>query len=203
MDISKAFDTVNHYKLYASLITSGIPKWILNVIINWYSKLSVVVRWKTALSNIVYVSSGVRQGSSLSPTLFTLFVNMFVVKVRELNAGYCVNGTFVGCIMYADDLIVLSASVIGLQSLLDCCYQFSITLMLKFNCLKSSCSVVGSASKLNISKMQLGSISIEWTSSFKYLCVVFNASRKLSVDTDAIKLNFILRTIVCWVILNV
>ena len=110
MDISKAFDTVNHYKLYASIINSGITKWILNVIINWYSNLSVVVRWKTALSNIVYVSSGVRQGSSLSPALFTLFVNMFIVKMRELNAGCCVNGTFVGCIMYADDLVVLSAS---------------------------------------------------------------------------------------------
>ena len=60
LNISKAFDTVNHYTLYASLINSWIHKWILNVIINWYSKLSVVVRWKTALSNIVYVSSGVR-----------------------------------------------------------------------------------------------------------------------------------------------
>ena len=75
----------------------------------------------------------------------------------------------------------------GLQSLLDCCYQVRITLMLKFNCLKSSCSVVSPASKLNISKMQLGSVSIEWTSSFKFLDVVFNAGRKLSVDTDAIK----------------
>ena len=75
----------------------------------------------------------------------------------------------------------------GLQSLLDCCYQVSITLMLTFNCLESSCSVVGFASKWNISKMQLGSVSIEGTSSFKNLGVVFNAGRKLSVDTDAIK----------------
>ena len=100
------------------------------------------------------------------------------------------NGTFVGCIMYADDLVVLSVSVSGLQSLLDCCYQVSVTLMLTFNCLKSSYSVVGPASEVNISKMQLGSISIEWTSSFKYLGVVFNAGRKLSVDTDAIKRKF-------------
>ena len=66
--------------IYASLINSGIPKWILNVIINLYSKLSVVVRWKTALSNIVYESSGVRQSSSLSLVMFTLFVIMFLSK---------------------------------------------------------------------------------------------------------------------------
>ena len=46
LNISKAFDTVNHYKLYAFLINSGIHKWILNVTIYWYSKLSVVVRCK-------------------------------------------------------------------------------------------------------------------------------------------------------------
>ena len=102
------------------------------------------------------MSSGVRQGSSLSPTLVTLFVNMFIANMRELNAGCCVNGTFVGCIMYVDDLVVLSACVSGLQSLLDCCYQVGITLLLEFNCLKSSCSVVGPESKLIISKMQRG-----------------------------------------------
>ena len=80
--------------------------------------------------------------------------------------------------------------MIGLQSLLDCCYQVSITLMLTFNCLKSSCSVVGPASKLNISKMQLGSVSIDWITSFKYLGIVFNAGHNLSVDTDAIKRKF-------------
>ena len=89
--------------------------------------------------------------------------------------------------MYADDLVVLAVSVSGLQSLLDCCYQVSITLILKFISLKSSCSVVGPACELNISMMQLKSVSIEWTSLFKYLGVVFNACRKLSVDIDAIK----------------
>ena len=154
----------------------------------------------------------------MSPALFTLFVNIAIGKMRELYAGCCLNGTYIGCIMYADDFVVLSASgsglqslldccyqvritlmfkfnclkssVSGLQTLLDCCYQVYITLMLKFNCLKSSCSVVDPACKLNISKMRLGSVSIEWTSSFKYLGVVFNAGCKLSVDTNAIKRKF-------------
>ena len=36
LHITKAFDTINHYKLYDSLINSWIPKWILEVVINWY-----------------------------------------------------------------------------------------------------------------------------------------------------------------------
>ena len=34
LDISKAFDTVNHFKLYSTLIKSGVPVWIIDVIIN-------------------------------------------------------------------------------------------------------------------------------------------------------------------------
>ena len=44
LDISKAFDTISHYKLYCSLCNSGIPTWIITLLINWYSKLSVFVK---------------------------------------------------------------------------------------------------------------------------------------------------------------
>ena len=43
-DVSKAFYTVNHRHLFESLTKSGIPMWIVNVIVNLYSKLSVAVR---------------------------------------------------------------------------------------------------------------------------------------------------------------
>ena len=59
--------------------------------------------------------------------------------------------------MYADDLIVPSASVTGLQAMIDCCNQVRNSLLLKFNVSKSSCSVIGQASKLNIADMQLDS----------------------------------------------
>ena len=131
-----------------------------------------------------------RQGSSLSPVLFTLFVNMFIIKMRHLNVACAINRIFLGCIMYADDLIVLSASVTGLQAMLDCCNKISNSLVLKFNVLKSWSSVIGPASKLNIVDMQLGLESISWTDAFKYLGVVFNAGRKLTVNTDVIKRKF-------------
>ena len=82
--ISKAFDTVNHFKLYSTLIKSGVPVWIIDVIINWYSKLSIAVRWKGCLSQWCCVRSGVRQGSSLSPSIFNVFVNIFITRLRLL-----------------------------------------------------------------------------------------------------------------------
>ena len=75
---------------------------------------------------------------------------MFIVKMRHLNVGCAINRTFLGYIIYAGDLLVLSASVTGLQAMLDCCNQVRNSVLLKFNVLKFSCSVIGPASKLNI-----------------------------------------------------
>ena len=39
LDLSKAFDTVNHCKLFSSLIKAGLPVSVVNVICNWYGKM--------------------------------------------------------------------------------------------------------------------------------------------------------------------
>ena len=70
------------------------------------------------MSKSFAVKSGVRQESYLSPSLFNVFVNKFIVDRRAAVLG-CISKSWLGCIMYADDIIWLSASVVGLQALPD------------------------------------------------------------------------------------
>ena len=100
LDISKAFDTVSHYKLFKSLSETGMPKWILSLLANWYSKLNMAVRWNGAFSDSFHVNSGVRQDSVLSPSLFTVFMNIFIIRLRTLGSGCHVGDHLVGCIIY-------------------------------------------------------------------------------------------------------
>ena len=100
------------------------------------------------------------------------------------------NGYGYGCVMYADDLILLSASVSGLESMLDYCYAYGLDHIITFNSKKSVCCHFGSGT-VNIASMVLGNNRIEWVNSFKYLGITFNnIGSKINVDCHVLKSKF-------------
>ena len=63
LDVSKAFDKVNNFKLFQSLIKAGMPLCMILLLVCWYDKLLVTVRWNGGFSYWFAVRSGVQQGS--------------------------------------------------------------------------------------------------------------------------------------------
>ena len=61
----------------------------------------------------------VRQGSVLSPYLFYIYVNDVIGMLRKSDYGLHIGTLFVGCLIYADDTILLSFSCHGIQKLVD------------------------------------------------------------------------------------
>jgi len=54
---------------------------LLKVLINWYDKCAVFVRWNNVLSKCFYLMCGVRQRGVLSPFLFSVYVNDMIQKL--------------------------------------------------------------------------------------------------------------------------
>ena len=182
LDIRKAFDTVHHYKLYESLLSYGVPWIVVDVLCNWYSKMFVVIRWNGALSKPLCVQSGVRQGGCISPAIFNMFVNAFIVQLKELSVGCHIGTEFVGCLLYADDIILLCPSIVGLQRMLDKCFETASVLSLQFNASKSHCIAYGKTSKFSLPVMVLGGTTLCWSSSIKYLGVYLLGGSSLKFD---------------------
>lgn len=75
LDISKAFDRVWHKGLLSKLPMYGLHPSLITWIGNFLSGRTISVRVDGSLSNPLPISSGVPQGSVLSPVLFLLFIN--------------------------------------------------------------------------------------------------------------------------------
>jgi len=82
------------------------------------------------------VSCGVRQGGILSPWLLNIYIDDLKNMVIKSGYGCCLNNIFVGCILYADDIVILSP-VSGLQNMPDICVTFGAHSGIMFDAKKS------------------------------------------------------------------
>ena len=124
LDASKAFDRVNHTKLFSKLLKLGVPKWIIKVLVQWYCNQSMCVRWGSAFSDFFLVNNGVRQGGILSPLLFNVYINELSESLSKLPVGCCCGNTVVNHLMYADDIVLFAPSAKGLQRIINVCYAY-------------------------------------------------------------------------------
>ena len=80
----------------------------------------------------------------LSPVLFNVYFNVIVNALQHSKLGcFQLYGEYIGRIVYADDIILLSASVVMLQNMLNVCHTKRLEIDVVFNAKKSTLFVVG------------------------------------------------------------
>ena len=67
------------------------------------------------VTDSVNMSNGVKQGSVLSPIIFTFYLDELLLRLRESRMGCHIGNVFCGAISYADDIILLAPSTIDNQ----------------------------------------------------------------------------------------
>ena len=70
------------------------------------------------------MKNGVRQGTVLSPTLFSLYINCLLLQLEKSGNGCHVGNYFYGALAYADDIVLLSPTRFGLQKMFDMCVTY-------------------------------------------------------------------------------
>ncbi|CAF4843326.1 unnamed protein product [Pieris macdunnoughi] len=147
LDLSKAFDLVCYDLLWKKLEDISVPQELLNVFKFWYGNQINNVKWMGALSKPYTMQCGVRQGGLSSPSLFNLYINALIETLSSERVGCHVDGVCVNNISYADDMVLLSASVCGVRRLLKLCEVYAASHGLKYNVNKSEVMVSGAGWK--------------------------------------------------------
>ena len=137
LDMSKVFGKVNHYALFNKLMDRQVPREVLTTHITWHSLSAAFVRWENLFSDMITVTCAVRQGGVLSPVLFAVYVNDLIEKLSRSGHGCRIGKMYLGCVMFADDLILISASLYDLQAMVDICSVELEGIDMKLNVAKS------------------------------------------------------------------
>jgi len=114
---------------------------------------------------------GLRQGCPLSPTLFILFLDGLVRKVKRWSAKFSEPRVFgVSILLFADDVTLIAKDCKDLQALLDLVYSYSKRWHFNFNGSKSKAMIFGRRGEIT-DKLFLGTESLSFCQSVKFLGV--------------------------------
>ena len=125
LDCSKAFDKCKFHVLFSKLIWKGIPGVVVRALIFIYEEQTCWVKLGNKKSTVFGVTNGTRQGSVLSPLLFSIYLDDLLIKLRALQLGCSIGGCWYGACGYADDLILLAPNRKVLQRMLYVCQSYA------------------------------------------------------------------------------
>ena len=112
IDYAKAFDCVDHNKLWKILKEMGIPDHLIRLLRNLYAGQKETVRTGHGTTNLFQIRKGVHPGCILSPCLFNLYAEYIMrnTGLEEAQAGIKIAGRNVNNLRYADDTTLMADS---------------------------------------------------------------------------------------------
>ena len=185
IDLSKAFDRVNHFKLCNMLLNRGVPSDITKLILSYLNNQSARIKWCNSTGEFLGMNQGVRQGGVLSPLLFKLYIDDILNELVKLDVGCKFGLSRVNAIAYADDIVLISNSIETLEIIYKKFKENIDNLDLMMNANKSKCMIFTSGNKKpELKSIKLGNQEFEVVDSYKYLgnVIQFNLRNVLDIE---------------------
>ena len=189
VDLSKAFDTVDHPLLLKALAKIGLDKKACAFFEDYLHERLQCVKHGSAQSTFLKITKGVPQGSILGPVLFTIYINEIVSLLTDCFAHLYADDTVIYCI--AD---TIELAIERLQLAFNTLQTFFVQLKLVLNASKTKFMVFTRAQHVDYSNLCIKTLKgshIDRVSEYKYLGIWLDdkVTFNLHVDTLASKLR--------------
>lgn len=180
VDFRKAFDKVIHAGLKMKLLHLGVGTKFYNICKSMYNNSQSCVRLNNGLTKHFKSGIGVRQGDVLSPNLFKIFINDLPDYFHSCPDPVKLQNKYLHCLLYADDVVILSESATGLQTKLNKLENYCADWCLDINIDKTKIIIFNKAGRLLKSTFTYQNETIESVKSYRYLGIYFSASGSFS-----------------------
>src|SRR5574339_303761 len=139
IDYAKAFDFVDHNKLWKIPKEMGISDYLTCLLRNLYAGQEATVRTGHGTTDCFQIGKGVHQGCIVSPCLFNFYAEYIMrnARLEEAHAGIKIARRNINNFRYADDTTLMAPSEEELKSLLMKVKEESEKVDLKLNIQKT------------------------------------------------------------------
>ena len=196
LDCTKAFDKCKFDILFGKLVDRKVPAVVIRVLLFVYEEQYAWVKWGKTRSRTFGVVNGTRQGSVLSPALFSVYMDDLIVRLRKSGVGCHIGGVFCGVVGYADDLLLMAPRRSGMKRMLTLCEDYAVENNLEFstdpNPAKSKSKCIFMSGHLKVAKpanLQLYGVDLPWVKTATHLgnefkqCIISAKSGKMRRHT--------------------
>ena len=186
VDLKKCFDTVWQTALYYKLMNYNINGKVYTVIKNMYKNMDFTIKLNDMLTEKFKIENGVKQGCPLSPTLFNIFINDFITGLESDRITTPeLYGKFITCLLYADDIALLSTTSEGLQKSIDFLYEYTNKWGLQVNIEKTQVIIFRrNGCKTNEEQFKYGEKQIKIEEQYTYLGVIFKSNGSITLTAN-------------------
>lgn len=147
IDFSTAFDKVDQPPLWKKLQNMRLPAPLLSLIIALHSQTwcQVLMGGNQGLTSVIPIENGLKQGCLLAPLLFSLYLADLPDCLSQQDGDAPKTGSRpFACLLYADDIVVMDLTPIGLNKKLVSLQNYTAAHFLKINVSKSKILIMKS-----------------------------------------------------------
>ena len=173
IDFAKAFDSVCHSRLLYKLLQLNIGSTFIKLIKNMYARMKAQIKQNNTLSTQFNIEIGTKQGCNISPNLFKIYLCDLPTALTKANCDPIMfSDVELSCLLYADDLVLVSQTRNGLQQSLNTLSLYCKRWQLNINFSKSKMIIFNT--KIQSVQFNIDNKRIEVVSSYTYLGVAFH-----------------------------
>ena len=138
IDFTKAFDSIHRTKMIEMLIKYKCDPALIDIIASLYTDDNTKLFLNNKEIAEMNITSGIRQGCTGSPLLFTIVVNYVIDKVVEAHLGFKNDIVYIPVLFFADDGLLLSQSCSETVKMIEILTKAASDIGLEINVNKSN-----------------------------------------------------------------